>query len=115
MSFENRWDCPIPLREILMHYALLALLSAVAGAMMGAGRQLFRGLGWMAAVALLFWAVCYTIAVGRWGITRASDVPLDLWSRRMSAFALIGPDALLLLIVISVSRWRMRIRMKRQA
>jgi hypothetical protein len=104
-AFESCWDRPVPFREILVQYAVLAILVGFAAAMMAARRQLFRGLGWMATVVLFFWAVIYTAVVPRWGIS-SSAVPLELWARRMSWLILGALDLALGLFAIAIFRWR---------
>lgn len=77
--------------------------------MMGARRQFFRGLGWMATVVLFFWVVIYTAVVPRWGIG-SSVVPLEISSRRMSWLILIAMDLALGLIAAATFRWSGRRR-----
>jgi hypothetical protein len=84
---------------------MLAVLIGSAAAMMGARRQLFRGLGWMATVALFFWVAMYTVVVPRWGIG-SSEVPLEIWSRRTSWLTLGALDVALGVLARGIFLWR---------
>jgi hypothetical protein len=88
---------------------MFTVLIVVAAAMMGARRQLYRGLGWMATVALFFWVAMYTVVIPRWGIG-SSEVPLELWPRRMSWLALGALDLSLGVIAMATFRWRSSLR-----
>jgi hypothetical protein len=105
LAGDGCWDCPVSFGEVLVGYAVLAVLIAVAAASMAARRQLYRGLGWMATVALFFWALMYTIVIPRWGIG-ASGVPLEIWSRRASWLILGAMDLALVLVAVTIFRWR---------
>ena len=101
-DLENCWDCPIPLSEVLAQYGLLVVILIVSAGMMGARRQFFRGLGWMATVLVLFWAAVFTWVVPTWGIIGAP--------RGRSWPILLGFDAALCLVGYAsfrLVRWRL--------
>lgn len=65
----------------------------------------------MATVALFFWVAMYTVVIPRWGIG-SSEVPLEIWSRRMSWLVLGALDLSLGVIATATFRWRSSLRVR---
>jgi hypothetical protein len=105
VSPENCWDCPVPLFDVLLQFAIMAVLVALGARMQRADRQVFRGLGWMLTVVALFFAAIYTIVIPRWGIS-TSNVPLAVWPRRTSWLILAVLDSVLAGIALLARRSR---------
>lgn len=99
------YECPIPLAEVLVQYAWLGAFMAVAALMKASRRQFISGLGWMAMVVILLWAISYTIAVTRWGIGN-SAVPLRPGPRRVSWLILGALDLALAGGAKIIVNWR---------
>jgi hypothetical protein len=103
---EDCWDCPIPLSDVLLCYAVMLVLIVIATAMQEASRQPIRGIGFLLTALILFFAVVETSVIPRWGISRTLDVPLGVWPRRMSWLFLGSLDLLLFAIVFFGNRRR---------
>jgi len=106
-SMKDCWDCPIPLSDVLIYFAVMLVLIVTASAMQESRLQPIRATGFLLTALILFFAVVYTSVIPRWGISRGADVPLDVWPRRMSWIILGAFDLLLVAIVIFATRRRL--------
>jgi hypothetical protein len=101
-SVKNCWDCPIPLWNLLLQFALLYLAGAYGGWSLNMRRAGMRDLGVLIVALTILWAAAVTWTVPRWGILR-SEASVDVFLER-TTYAIFAALDVGLLAVIVVAR-----------